>query len=159
YRGEQQKHCRMQSGCVCHGHVSLITPVYSRTLANGYPPLPHPATSAMMNNKTAREETMHGSSSKPSRRRVLKAGAALIAGASATPRSAFAQTDADLARLQSARRILLKGGIVLTLDRQIGDFAQADVLIEDGKIREIRPNIAAEAVVIDAGNRILVPGF
>ena len=30
---------------------------------------------------------------------------------------------------------------MLTLDRQVGDFAQADVLIEDGKIREVRPNI------------------
>src|SRR5262245_48796100 len=103
---------------------------------------------------------MHGSSSKPSRRRVLKAGAALIAVASARqPRSASAQTDADLARLQSARRILFKRGIVLTLDRQVGDFSQADVLIEDGSIREIGPNIVADAVVIDAANRILIPGF
>jgi 5-methylthioadenosine/S-adenosylhomocysteine deaminase len=103
---------------------------------------------------------MASSNSKPSRRRVLKAGATLIAAVSATQlRSASAQTDADLARLQGARRILLKGGIVLTLDRQVGDFAQADVLIEDGKIREIRPNIAADAAVIDAGNRILIPGF
>jgi 5-methylthioadenosine/S-adenosylhomocysteine deaminase len=103
---------------------------------------------------------MAGSNSKPSRRRILKAGAALVAVASATqPRSASAQTDAELARLQGARRILLKGGIVLSLDRQVGDFAQTDVLIEDGKIREIRPDIAADAVVIDAGNRILIPGF
>jgi 5-methylthioadenosine/S-adenosylhomocysteine deaminase len=103
---------------------------------------------------------MHSSTGKPSRRRVLNAGAALVAVASATqPRSASAQADADLAGLQGARRILLKGGIVLTLDRQVGDFAQADVLIEDGKIREIRPNIAADAAVIDAGNRILIPGF
>jgi len=102
---------------------------------------------------------MHRSNSKPSRRRILKAGAALVAAASATPHSAAAQADADLARLQGARRILLKGGIVLTLDRQLGDFAQADVLIEDGKIRDIRPNIAADAVVVEAGNRILIPGF
>ena len=103
---------------------------------------------------------MHRSSSKPSRRRILKAGAALIAVASATqPHSAAAQTDVELARLQGARRILLKGGIVLTLDRQIGDFAQADVLIEDGKIREIRPDIMADAVIVDAANRILLPGF
>ena len=74
--------------------------------------------------------------------------------------SAEGAGDAELARLQGARRILLKGGIVLTLDRQIGDFAQADVLIEDGKIREVRPNIAADAAaVIEAANRILVPGF
>ncbi|HEY3643683.1 MAG TPA: amidohydrolase family protein, partial [Xanthobacteraceae bacterium] len=47
-------------------------------------------------------------------------------------------------------------------DRRIGDFAQADVLIEDGKIREVRPNIAVSAeaaAVIDAANRIVIPGF
>jgi cytosine/adenosine deaminase-related metal-dependent hydrolase len=64
--------------------------------------------------------------------------------------------------LQTQRRILIKGGVVLTLDRRIGDFAQADVLIEDGKIREVRPNIAVSAeaaAVIDASNRIVIPGF
>jgi 5-methylthioadenosine/S-adenosylhomocysteine deaminase len=102
---------------------------------------------------------MAGTNSKPSRRRVLKAGAALITGASTAPHSASAQTDGEFARLQGARRILLKGGVVLTLDRQIGDFAQADVLIEDGLIRAVRPNITADAVLVDASNRILVPGF
>jgi len=77
------------------------------------------------------------------------------------PGDAFAQTAvAELARVQNARRILLKGGIVLTLDRTIGDFAAADLLIEDGKIRDIRPNmIASDSVVIDCTNRILIPGF
>src|SRR3954453_10851899 len=78
----------------------------------------------------------------PSRRALLTASAGLAAGAAALPflsDSARAQTagaDADglLARVQGQRRILLKGGVVLTLDRGIGDFAQADVLIEDGKI-------------------------
>src|SRR5438876_405128 len=90
--------------------------------------------------KTGREEAMRGSKNpKTSRRRVLQAVGALIAGAAASqPPSASAQTDADLARLQGARRVLIKGGIVLTLDRQVGDFAQADVLIEDGRIREVR---------------------
>jgi len=94
-----------------------------------------------------------------SRRRFLKASAALMAGAAAAQPGATAAQADELARLQGARRILLKGGIVLTLDRQVGDFAQADVLIEDGKIREVRPTIAADAVIVDAGNRILVPGF
>jgi cytosine/adenosine deaminase-related metal-dependent hydrolase len=95
-----------------------------------------------------------------SRRRLLKAGAALAVSAAALPGPAAAQGDAELARLQGARRILIKGGIVLTVDRQVGDFAKADVLIEDGKIREIRPDIAAaDAAVIDAANRILIPGF
>jgi 5-methylthioadenosine/S-adenosylhomocysteine deaminase len=91
----------------------------------------------------------------------------LVAGGAVAPGSAIAQgvgvMDADpkLRRLQTQRRILIKGGVVLTLDRRIGDFAHADVLIEDGKIREVRPNIAvpADAVVVDASNRIVVPGF
>jgi cytosine/adenosine deaminase-related metal-dependent hydrolase len=104
-----------------------------------------------------------------SRRGFLKSSAGLMAGVAAAPMlpaSAPAQggTDvgAELVRLQGQRRILLKGGVVLTLDRQVGDFAQADVLIEDGKIREVRPNIAASpdaAAVVDAANRIVIPGF
>jgi len=67
-----------------------------------------------------------------------------------------------LARLQGERRILLKGGVVLTLDRQVGDFARADVLIENGKISTVRPDIATPGeatAVIDAENHILIPGF
>ena len=57
-------------------------------------------------------------------------------------------------------RILIQGGTVLTLDRQIGDFATADVLIEGEVIREIRPNLAVdEAEVIDARGMIVMPGF
>jgi 5-methylthioadenosine/S-adenosylhomocysteine deaminase len=97
-----------------------------------------------------------------SRRALLKASAAL-AGAAALPEGARAQGpgDPDLARVASRRRILLKGGVVLTLDPRVGDFAQADVLIEDGKIREVRPGIAAldDAAVVDAANRIVLPGF
>jgi 5-methylthioadenosine/S-adenosylhomocysteine deaminase len=107
----------------------------------------------------------------PSRRALLTSSAGFVAGAAAAqilPGQSLAQSagagnaDPELARVQGQRRILLKGGIVLTLDRQIGDFAQADVLIEDGKIREVRPNIevaADAAAVIDTTNRIVLPGF
>src|SRR5580765_4229730 len=88
-----------------------------------------------------------------SRRDFLKSSAGLAAGAAVPlmPRDALAQTaGAELARVQRAKRILLKGGIVLTLDRRIGDFAPGDVLIEDGKLRDLRPNIAAtDALAID----------
>ena len=102
-----------------------------------------------------------------SRRNFLKVSAALAAGGTAAqvvPEAAMAQgaSDVELNRLLQQRRILLKGGVVLTLDRQVGDFAQADVLIEDGKIREVRPNIAVAddaAAVTDVSNRILIPGF
>src|SRR4051794_22015994 len=88
----------------------------------------------------------------PSRRSFL-AGAAVAAAAPMLATPARAQTgDPDLARLQGQRRILLKGGTVLSLDRQVGDFVKADLLIEDGKIREIRPDIAVSgdaAAVVD----------
>jgi cytosine/adenosine deaminase-related metal-dependent hydrolase len=95
-----------------------------------------------------------------SRRNFLKASAGVVA-AGAIPATASAQgIGTELNRLQGSRRILLKGGVVLTMDRQLGDFAKADVLIEDGMIREIRPDIAAsDAFVVDASNRIITPGF
>jgi cytosine/adenosine deaminase-related metal-dependent hydrolase len=102
----------------------------------------------------------------PSRRALLAASAAFVAGATAAefaPDRANAQSpgtaDPELARLQSRRRILIKGGVVLAVEGQ--DFAQGDVLIEDGKIREVRPGIAAvdDMAVVDASNRVLIPGF
>jgi len=98
-----------------------------------------------------------------SRRAFLKVGAGLATGA-VLPAAASAQSgqsaDAELVRLQSQRRILLKGGVVLTMGRQVGDFARADVLIENGKIREVRPDIAvSDAATVDASNRIVIPGF
>jgi 5-methylthioadenosine/S-adenosylhomocysteine deaminase len=103
-----------------------------------------------------------------SRRQFLRSSAGVLAaGAGVPPGAALAQgvgaaADAELARVQGARRILLKGGVVLSLDRQVGDFARADVLIEGGKIREVRPDITVsgdEIAVVDAGNRIAIPGF
>src|SRR5260370_21266252 len=99
-----------------------------------------------------------------SRRRFLKASAALAAGvtaAQALPEAAMAQgaSDVELSRVLQQRRILLKGGVVLTLDRGIGDFSQADVLIEDGKIREVRPNLVVSddaAPGVDVSGPILL---
>jgi cytosine/adenosine deaminase-related metal-dependent hydrolase len=103
-----------------------------------------------------------------SRRGFLKATAALAAGgsaAAAVPTQAAAQagtTEAEITALRERPRILLKGAVVLTLDRRIGDFAKADLLIENGKISAVAPEIAAageSAAVIDAANRIVIPGF
>jgi 5-methylthioadenosine/S-adenosylhomocysteine deaminase len=105
-----------------------------------------------------------------SRRAFLGTSAGLVAGGAAAqmlPGRGFAQgpgaadTDAELRALRGQRRLLLRGGLVLTLDPRVGDFEQADVLIEDGKIREVRPNVAVgDAVaVIDASNTIVIPGF
>ncbi|HEX2153001.1 MAG TPA: amidohydrolase family protein [Acidimicrobiia bacterium] len=57
-------------------------------------------------------------------------------------------------------RKLIRGGTVLTLDRQVGDFLSADVLIEDDRILEIRPDVAVDgAEVVDAAGMIVIPGF
>ena len=56
-------------------------------------------------------------------------------------------------------RLLLKGGCVLSLDPAVGDFEKADVLVEGTRIAEVRPDITATAVTIDATNTIVMPGF
>jgi 5-methylthioadenosine/S-adenosylhomocysteine deaminase len=98
-----------------------------------------------------------------SRRDFLRLGTGLFGTAAALPvfsDSARAQADDQLARVLGGPRILIKGGVVLSLDPQVGDFAQADVLIEDGKIREVRPGLAAaDAAVVDAANHVVIPGF
>jgi 5-methylthioadenosine/S-adenosylhomocysteine deaminase len=128
------------------------------------------SSSAIISPQFDTPDRHHGASAAApaSRRDFLKSGVGLAAGGAAAqmqPGSAMAQGAAqpdELARLQGQRRILLKGGVVLTLDRRVGDFAQADVLIEDGKISAVGPNIAASedvAAVVDAANHILIPGF
>ena len=58
------------------------------------------------------------------------------------------------------RRILLKGGFVLSLDPRVGDFEKADVLITGKTITQIAPNIAAgNAEVVDCSGTIVMPGF
>ena len=54
---------------------------------------------------------------------------------------------------------LLKGGRVLSLDRSVGDFDKADVLIQGSRIVSVQPNIRASGRVIDASNMIVMPGF
>ena len=60
----------------------------------------------------------------------------------------------------TSKRILIQNGCVLTLDKSIGNFHQADVLIEGTKISAVGPNLsAADAEVIDAIDMIVMPGF
>jgi len=58
------------------------------------------------------------------------------------------------------RRYVIRGGSVMSMDPHVGDFAQADVLVEGKKILSVGPNIhAGTADVIDATGRIVMPGF
>ena len=56
-------------------------------------------------------------------------------------------------------RMLIRGGTVLSMDPAIGDLPRGDVLIEDDKIVAVDTQIAADAEVVDATGRIVIPGF
>ena len=85
----------------------------------------------------------------PSRREFFAAGAAGLAGVSLIPaqlaglRSAAPADIQDLVGNARRRRILLRGGVVLSLDPAVGDFEKADVLIDGKTIAEIAPAISA----------------
>ena len=58
------------------------------------------------------------------------------------------------------RKVLIKGGTVLTMDPALGNFEKADVLIEGTKISAVGPDLYGDgAEVIDASNMIVMPGF
>lgn len=57
-------------------------------------------------------------------------------------------------------RLLIQNGCVLTLDKTIGDFKKADILIEGTKIVAVQPKLeASDCEVVDATNMIVMPGF
>ena len=57
-------------------------------------------------------------------------------------------------------RTIIRSATVVTMDDTLGDFAEADVLIERDRIVDIRPGIeAADAEVVDAQGRIVIPGL
>src|SRR5580658_6147712 len=101
-----------------------------------------------------------------SRRGFMAAGAGAIAGVSLLPAQSAENADilGKLTRSQAdpKRRILLEGGIVMSLDPATGDFEKADVLIEGKKIAAIGPDLAASrqnALVVNAAGMIVMPGF
>jgi cytosine/adenosine deaminase-related metal-dependent hydrolase/ribose/xylose/arabinose/galactoside ABC-type transport system permease subunit len=57
-------------------------------------------------------------------------------------------------------RKLIKGGIVLSLDPDVGDLTSGDVLIDGDRIAAVGQGLAADdAEVIDASGMIVMPGF
>jgi cytosine/adenosine deaminase-related metal-dependent hydrolase len=101
-----------------------------------------------------------------SRRAFVQAAGGLACAATAAAQQSpnGAATLDRLVRSQSDpnRRVLLQGGIVLSLDRSVGDFEKADVLIEGKKISAVGPSLASaarSAIVVNATDRIVMPGF
>ncbi|UKY47682.1 amidohydrolase family protein [Streptomyces inhibens] len=58
-------------------------------------------------------------------------------------------------------RLLVTGGRVLSMDPALGELPVADVLVEDGRITEVRPDLDATGVYerIDAHGCLVLPGF
>ncbi|WP_328437266.1 amidohydrolase family protein [Streptomyces sp. NBC_00444] len=56
-------------------------------------------------------------------------------------------------------RTLLRAGHIISMDPGIGDLPKGDILIEDGRIAAVRPEIDADAEVLDMTGRIVIPGF
>jgi cytosine/adenosine deaminase-related metal-dependent hydrolase len=101
-----------------------------------------------------------------SRRRFLKATAATGFAATGlnllSPRAASADDDGKQPEDSGApgRRYLIRGGAVMSMDPKVGDFPEADVLVEGKRIAAIGPNLhAGGATVVDARGRIVMPGF
>src|SRR5688572_12437401 len=102
-----------------------------------------------------------------SRRHFLKAtsSAAGVAAAGGlglfnTAARAHGDDDAPEHSGRHGRRVLIRGGAVMSMDPRVGDFEVGDVLIEGKKIVAVGRHIhAGGAAVIDARGRIVMPGF
>ena len=77
-----------------------------------------------------------------------------------------AEAPAAIASLNrvAERRILIANGCLISMDPDVGDFADADVLIEGDTIRRIGPNLRSEVsdenlTVLDASGLIVLPGL
>lgn len=88
---------------------------------------------------------------------AVNAGIELLA-----PRQARADDDDEPPQGsgRAGRRVLIRGGAVLTMDPRGPDLPVGDVLIEGKKIVQIGRNLSAGgAAVIDARGKIVMPGF
>ena len=86
-------------------------------------------------------------------------GLAALSGCNAEANGTTSETPPQFSG-EPGRRYVIRGGSVMSMDPTVGDFAQADVLVEGKKIVAVGPNLAiGDAAVIDARGRIVMPGF
>ncbi len=61
---------------------------------------------------------------------------------------------------EAGRKVLIRGGAVLSMDDAVGNFVTGDVLVDGARIAEVAATIdAPDAAVIDAAGKIVMPGF
>ena len=77
-------------------------------------------------------------------------------------RSRDAAIREELRDSDGSRPILIAGGTVLSQDPEVGNLDRGDVLVRDGKIVAVASDLstqAPDAIVIDASDAIVLPGF
>lgn len=62
------------------------------------------------------------------------------------------------------RRVLLRSATIISVDPAVGNLAQGDILVEGKKIVAVAPDLSdaarnADTLVVDASDRVIVPGF
>ncbi|MDU8912314.1 amidohydrolase family protein [Aestuariicoccus sp. MJ-SS9] len=98
----------------------------------------------------------------PGKAPLFSAATETSSGAAAAQAARTNITAAPLPKLsgEPGTRLLIKGGVVMSVDDAVGNFAKGDVLIEGSKIVEVAAHIeASDAHVIDAAGKIVMPGF
>jgi 5-methylthioadenosine/S-adenosylhomocysteine deaminase len=60
----------------------------------------------------------------------------------------------------SSQRLFIRNGFVVSMDPDVGEIANGDVLVEDGAIVEVGRGLSVEdAEIVDATDMIVMPGF
>src|SRR5262245_17010944 len=89
----------------------------------------------------------------------LSSATALSGCGLAIPGPVTTRASAQAASLPRGNYVI-KNGAVITIDSVLGTLPRTDVLVRDGRIEAIGPDLAAAgAEVIDAGDMIVMPGF
>jgi len=62
------------------------------------------------------------------------------------------------------QRTLIRSATIISMDDRIGDLRVGDLLVENGRIAEVRPDIdlgsgATETEIVDGRRRIVIPGL
>ncbi len=59
-----------------------------------------------------------------------------------------------------SRRLLLRGGYVLSMDEGIGELPSGELLVEGGRIAAVAPSLEVEdAEIVDVSGHVVMPGF
>ncbi|MGF7151427.1 cytosine/adenosine deaminase-related metal-dependent hydrolase [Sphingomonas zeicaulis] len=87
-------------------------------------------------------------------------GLATSALAAAAIRPTLAATPKTMDKLSPARRTLIRGADIITMDRALGEITAGDVLIDKGRIAAVGKGLRADdAELVDGRGMILMPGM